>query len=941
MFSQLKSPIQGLFLHSQVARRVFLLFLLSALLPAVLLAVLAYTHMRSLDRAHVDRQLALEGGHYASGFYERLQAAHVMLGVQAAGLRQGVPVLQPDAELTREVFQRIDTVLPGAEPAWSQALLQEPPARSHLARGESVLLTRRDPGSLPVRLLLAAAVDPARPAAGLLVAELTADYVWGDPQELAFQTQACVLDAAGQLLYCSEPTLGAGAGAGSASAPTPGVDPVARLAGDWPYHTRSLFLRAGFARDDWTIVTLRPPGASDASWGQLAYVFLGIVVLTLLLVALLSGVQLRRTLVPLERLIEGTRRIAREQFNQPVAVAGDNEFAQLAQALNRMAARLGRQIGTLRALAEIDQEILGRADVEHIINRVQARLHTLWPKAVTSMVVFDQQAADFGIVHLYAGESQMTSKVPSRLEPWLLEQLARDYDGMWFDVGGGELPDFLSMVADAGARRILVLPIFWRGQVSGLLAIGLLEPREFSNELVQQARDLVNRIGVALAAQARDEQLKFRAYHDDLTGLPNRPLLVERLNREMAHTRRSGKQLAVLFIDLDRFKKINDSLGHDAGNRLLCQVAERLTSCTREGDTVARMGGDEFVVLLPGLGHAQQAARLAGEMLGLLSEPFMIDELPSHVGASIGVAIFPDDGSIAPELLKKADMAMYRAKATGRGRIIFFEESMNIAQQEQAELERELRLAIDRGQLSLRYHPRVRIDDGKVIGAEAQLCWSHPVLGAVSPEKFIPLAEEAGLIDTLSRWSLGQVCAQLGHWQAAGLSICLSCQVSARQLTSGRLGPQLQQILAEHPLPADALEIELAEGALVDNIDAAGEQLALIRRAGVRIALGHFGTGYASMLYLQRLPIDLLKIDRSFTDALGRDEGAGDIVRAIIALGQALGKTVVADGVNNLEQAELLRAAGCEQAQGDYHSPPVTAAELEALLTPSRPAEIL
>lgn len=940
MLPLLKLPIQGLFLRSQVARRVFLLFLLSALVPALLLAGLAYSHMRTLDREHVQRQLALEGGNFASGLYERLLGAHFMLSVQAAGLRQGLPVLQVDSELTRKVFRRIDTPAQaqapaaGAETSTPDPLLREPQRQAHLARGESVLLVRRD--ASPARLELVTAIDPAQAAAGLLLAELAPAHVWGDSEELAFGTQACVLDAKGQVLYCSDPQLATVA----AEAVARGLEQAISQSGEWQYHIRSLFLRARFAEDDWAVVTLRPRGPSDAGLSRLAYVFLGIVVLTLLLVAMLSGVQLRRTLVPLERLIEGTRRIAREQFNQPVVVSRDDEFGQLAHALNRMAARLGRQIGTLRALGEIDQDILSRVDMERVITRVQERLHELWPNAVTSMVVFDQQAADFGIVHLHAGEQEMTSKMPSKLEPWLLEQLVRDYDGMWFDVGGGDLPDFLSMVADAGARRILVLPIFWREQISGLLAIGLMESREFSNELVQQARDLVNRIGVALAAHARDEQLKFRAYHDALTGLPNRPLLVERLNQEMAHTRRNGKQLAVLFIDLDRFKKINDSLGHDGGDRLLCQVAERLSSCTREGDTVARLGGDEFVVLLPGLGNTQQAARLAGEMLGLMAEPFLIGGGGNYISASIGVAIFPDDGSLASELLKKADMAMYRAKAMGRGRIIFFEESMNLTQQEQSVLERELRLAIARDQLSLRYQPRVRLVDGKFSGAEALLRWHHPELGWVPPEKFIPLAEEAGLIDELGGWVLRQVCEQLGRWQSAGYRTTISVNVSGRQLKSGRLVQQVQQALDASQVTPAALELEVTESTLIDNIEQVSEQLGQIKQTGVLIALDDFGTGYSSLSYLQRLPIDILKIDRSFTRELGRDDGAGSIVHSIIALAHALGKTVVAEGVEHEQQVELLRVWQCEQAQGHYYSAPITADELEDLLTPSRPAEI-
>ncbi|MDP3700582.1 MAG: EAL domain-containing protein [Hylemonella sp.] len=939
MFPLLKLPIQGLFLRSRVARRVFLLFLLSALIPALLLAVLAYGHMRTMDQQHVNRQLALEGGNYASGLYERLLGAHFMLSVQAVGLRQGLTVADTRPDRAHRVFRRIvlrDKARPDSPvDAAMGERLQQSPALAHLASGEGVLLA--SPGPAGARIELATAIDPANPARGLLVAELEPAHVWGNAEDLAHQTQACVLDAAGRVLYCSDAQLVAVA----ADIAAQGLEQATGVSGDWQFNTRSLFLRARFAQDDWTVITLRPQGASEAGWGRLAYFFLGIVLLTLLLVALLSGVQLRRILVPLERLIDGTRRIAREEFVQPVLVQRDDEFGQLAQALNRMAARLGRQMGTLRALAEIDHEILSRVDMEQIIARVQERLHELWPKAITSMVVFDQQAADFGIVHLYSGVSDVTSKMPSQLEPWLLEQLARDYDGLWFDVGAGELPDFLSMVADAGARRILVLPILWDGKVTGLLAIGLLEPREFGSELVQQARDLVNRIGVALAAHARDELLKFHAYHDALTGLPNRPLLVERLDREMAHARRNGKQLAVLFIDLDHFKKINDTLGHDSGDRLLCQAAERLSSCTREGDTAARMGGDEFVVLLPGLGNAQQAARLAGEMLGVLAEPFMIEGGSHYLGASIGVAIFPDDGSLAPELLKKADMAMYRAKATGRGRVIFFEESMNLIQQEQSVLERELRLAIARGQFSLLYQPRVRLSDGMLSGAEALLRWQHPELGWVSPDRFIPLAEEVGLIDEIGGWVLRQVCEQLGRWQVAGYRLTISVNVSGRQLKSGRLGHVVQQALVDHGVVPAALELEVTEGTLIDNIEEVGEQLAQIKQTGVVIALDDFGTGYSSLSYLQRLPIDILKIDRSFTRELGRHEGAGSIVHSIIVLAHALGKTVVAEGVEREEQAELLRGWQCEQAQGNHYSPPLKVDALEAMMTPSRPAEIL
>lgn len=938
-----KFRIEGLFLRSKVARRVFLLFVLSAFVPTVLLTVLSYGHLRKLDQDYARKQLANEGGTYARGLYERLVGAHFMLGVQAAGLRSGLKMSDASYSEAQKVYRHVYlahdqevSLLMGAADGMPPAPRLDAALKSHLARGNSVLMTQADGATQRVMLVLA--LDRAQPERGLLMGELEPDYLWGPEDDFSDQSQTCVLNSADEVLFCSEPQSN-----------WDGPPDTARVAvarhiqpDDWQLDSRNLFLRARFGADDWTIVTLRPAAAGDMAWGPLAYTFLGVVLLAMLLVAYLSVVQIRRTLVPLERLIDGTRRIAREEFNQPVAVQRDDEFGQLAQALNGMAGRLGQQIGTLRALSEIDQEILSRVEMAEIIERVQVRLEELWPDCVSAMVVFDPMAADFGIVHLYAGADGGGGRLPTKLEPWLLERLARDYDGMWFDVSGADLPDFLTMMVNAGAKRILVLPIYWHNKVNGLLAIGLKESREFDNEQVRRARELGNRIGVALAAHARDEDLKYRAYHDNLTGLPNRALLLERLNQEMAHARRSGKQLAVLFMDLDRFKNINDSLGHDSGDQLLCQVAERLVSCTREGDTVARLGGDEFVVLLPGLGNPQQAARLANETMSLLKEPFMIDGSESYAGVSIGVSIFPDDGSLAPELLKKADLAMYRAKATGRGRIVFFEESMNIAQLERVTLERDLRQAIARKQLILYFQPRFRLQDDKISGGEALLRWNHPDRGWVPAAKFIPLAEELGLMDEIGPWMLREVSEQMVRWRGAGCRMeMITVNVTIRQLKSGKLIEQVKQVLESTGIPPRALELEVAEDALSDHFEDIVEQLQELKRMGLGIALNDFGTGYASLNYLQRLPIDVLKIAPSFIRDLGRDTGATSIVYSIITLAHALGKTVLAQGVERGEQADLLRSWGCEQAVGSYFSQPLTAQELEEIMSPSRPEKIL
>jgi len=920
-------PRYGPILRSRVGRRILLLFILSALLPVAVLTLLTAAHIRVLEREQVRAQLAQEGAAYARGLWERLMAAHLQLGVQAAALRQGQkPAGQDGAMPWRQVaLWRLQGEGGEAGRGAADVLPASDALREHLRSGASALWMPDPAGGMR----LVRALDPAQLQRGVLVAELDEAYLWAGGDDVSDPGEVCVLDGQRHVLFCS--TLEAR----QALQADAGVEP-------WLLDLRPLSLQARFAVPDWTVAALRLQPGGPVGWSQIVHSYLTVVLLALLLVLLLSLVQVRRTLVPLLQLTEGARRYAQQDFQATLPVNGNDEFAELAQAMNAMATRLGQQIQTLQALSEIDQHILARVELGEVIERVQQRLQELWRDAVSAVVVFDPQAADFGIVHLYSGAEGVTARLPTQLQPWLLERVARVYDGVWLDSATPDLPDFLNMMVHSGAQRILVLPIYWQERVHGLLALGLKEHGGFGPQEVQRARELGNRIGVALAAHARDEELKYRAYHDALTGLPNRALLIERLGQEIAHARRAAQRVAVLFLDLDRFKDINDSLGHDLGDQLLCQVAERLSACTREGDTVARLGGDEFVVLLPGLGMAQQAVRLATEMMTLLREPYMLERSENHVGVSVGVAVFPDDGTLATELLKKADMAMYRAKASGRNRIVFFEEAMNIAQQQRMRLERELRQALARRQFELHYRPRFRLDDGRLSGAQALLRWRHPELGWVEPERFLPLAEEIGLVAELTRWLFEEVCTQQALWLNAGLAIeTVTVGLTPCQLQAGTLVQQVRAALHSAELPAHALALEIPEGALAERIDAVAEPLRELRRMGVALMLDEFSTGRASLLYLQHVPIDTIKISAAFVRGLGRDSAATSISYAIATLARALGKTVLAEGVETAEQAELLQAWGCELADGSYYSRVLSAAELEQLLTPSRPAEVL
>ncbi|QGL58963.1 EAL domain-containing protein [Pseudomonas coronafaciens pv. oryzae str. 1_6] len=468
----------------------------------------------------------------------------------------------------------------------------------------------------------------------------------------------------------------------------------------------------------------------------------------------------------------------------------------------------------------------------------------------------------------------------------------------------------------------------WQGEISNRRKNGELYPSWLTISAVHNKENLLTHFVAVFAdisslkqAQAR---LDYQAHHDPLTGLPNRTLFESRLQSALLHSEESGSLGAVLFLDLDRFKHINDSLGHPVGDLLLKGIAHRLKETLRDIDTVARLGGDEFIVLLPGLLHASDAKAIATKLLACFSTPFELGEHELYISSSIGSCVFPTDGTDVATLVKNADAAMYRSKAQGRNRVECYTRDLTEQASERIALEQELRRALDRNQLSLAFQPKISLLDGTLVGAEALIRWSHPTLGEVPPEHFIPLAEENGMILQIGDWVLEQACLKMGKWRKAFKPFGpVSVNLAGAQLRQPNLVERIEQLLADNGLVPNCLQLEITENFIMSQTQEALAVLHKLKNLGVQLAIDDFGTGYSSLSYLKRLPLDILKIDQSFIRGLPEDTHDAAIVRAIIALGRSMQLTVIAEGVENSEQQKFLTDEGCEQIQGYIISLPL------------------
>jgi diguanylate cyclase (GGDEF)-like protein len=583
-----------------------------------------------------------------------------------------------------------------------------------------------------------------------------------------------------------------------------------------------------------------------------------------------------------------------------------------------MTGSLARQFELFRTLAQIDRMILEDPSTRILVEKTLPALPSLLRAPVVAVAV---AAGDAGSISIWWSSSRANAVTHLQTDALTIDALVGKIDV--------HTKALTSLLAHTHAQQLHGLPIEVEGNLRGAL---LLADPESRGSSMRHARTFARRFAVALGSEQRRDALLKQAYYDSLTGLPNRQLFKDRLEREIAHARRMHTRVALIYIDLDRFKNVNDSMGHSAGDALLVGVSQRLASQLRESDTLARLGGDEFVVIATAP-EEQPAHVLAERLQTALLEPIVVQGATCFAQASIGLAVYPQDGADVEGLLRSADIAMYRSKSAGPSGITYFEEAMNRDAQRRLLIEQRLRAALRTGELSLEYQPKVSLTDGSLVGVEALARWEDPQLGVVSPVEFVAVAEECGLIDELGTWVLHEACSTYQDLREQGIDLGqLSVNVSMLQLRDERFMKEIRETLLRHRMSTEALEIEVTESTLANNPHEVSGLLETLRRTGVRIAIDDFGTGYSSMSVLGELPTDVLKIDRSFVMESANQRSSRSVVEAIISIAHVLGKVTVAEGVETSEQVRTLRQLGCDYAQGYFFARPVPASELPAVV---------
>ncbi|RLA28388.1 MAG: hypothetical protein DRR11_16745 [Gammaproteobacteria bacterium] len=910
-------------LTAGVGRRILMLFLLAGILPVIFTALLAYNEVgRGLEQ-EVNQDLRENSKAYGVEILARLsrasdKAEEVIKVFESGGVAaaQGRPYLLDDFEAVWLASEsNPNEMIFGVR---SSQIDFSTINVAHLNAGNGQLLDTAAAAANDLILLHGANIG--EPNQSMFAFRLKPETIWGPKENRPYLTEFCVFSASGTNLFCTvgmdgelHATLAIDRNHQGSSPTEWEIGGEKHFAAMW-----QLFLDGSYGHPAIDIIASQPRKYSLRSSADFRRIFPPALVLVIIMVGALSLSLIGRSLVPLQRLTIVARQYAAGQLESRVRIRTGDEFEALGDAFNNMAGRLGRQIETLKAMSKIDRLILSGADFEEVSEDVICHLIKLTGFEAAAVIARDTDAPSRAKMISWFEDEFIHERVSLPQE--LGHEWCQPREVALAEIDGSFAP-YKERFLKFGLKYVVLIPVILNDDLKGILLLGSNSSFEMRGGRLQRSIDIAGRLAVALASAEREEALYRQAHFDELTGLPNRQLLKDRLEQQLVHARREKQNGAILFLDLDRFKEINDVFGHSVGDLILAQAAERIVSEVRDTDTVARLGGDEFVIVMPHLTGDNTLRKTATRILARLAEPFSARGTNHFLSASIGIVVFPDDGDSVETLLKNADAAMYRAKDAGRSRFVFFSKKLNAESRRKIELERDLRTAFDADELEVYYQPQFDLSNGIICGAEALMRWRHKEQGQIPPSEFIQLAEDSGLIIAMGRWVVDQTCADLRSVLDMGLHPgSMSINVSTLQLRESSFPGDVLDALQRHNIHPGYLQLEITETTVAQNRDTAIDILNVLREAGVQVAIDDFGTGYSSLSYLQQLPFDLIKIDKSFIDLIGSGGNSENICRTIIKMAHELGKKAIAEGVETKEQAEFLSENGCDCVQGYYYS---------------------
>ncbi|KTC66316.1 inner membrane protein PLUS sensory box protein LssE (plasmid) [Legionella adelaidensis] len=913
------------FFQSKVAHRIFYLFILSALIPIIFLAiflVLQLNRQLTFNSQVQVRQDVKNAGMAVIGRLSNLDKQLNLLG-KALIFINGKDFIKSTENLEDLAtdFKALSIIAKNGKALSLHGPALFLPPNLPTSPGDSSLSIVREETSKTNRFFITHKMNKEV----FLVGEINQDLLWDF--NLTNQSLLWVLDTNNNVIYSTSVS------------PIPSPFLVEKLKSDtgvfsWKLQNKefigaywSLFLRFRFHSTNWVIILAEPESNLFSQIKNLYKILLPTIFFAFLVSMLLSQSQIRRYLIPLEQLRNATRRIASRDFSTPVTVKSGDEFEELGDAFNRMAKHLRQQFRTLSLLSVLDQSILKNEDGEKVLNLIFASLKELVDYDLLILGSFKRNNKIDLRVLTGENSNEILKVVEIKKEEYKNLQYSRE---ITLNLNVVDAPAYLSFVKEYGIRYLIIFPILHKNDPAAMIVLGFNHIDSLNDCNTEELHDIFYRAAVAFTHAEWEERLYYQAHYDDLTGLPNRLVLRDQLHRALIRNVEARHHCVLMFLDLDNFKDINDTLGHSVGDNFLYSVAQTMQNAIGHNGLIARIGGDEFTILLTDIPRAdlahKKAISAADKLLKVFAKPYNVKGAEFHVTASIGIVIAPEDSNNSDEIIKFADMSMYKAKESGKNRYVFFSSALEKIVRERNRMLQELYTALTEEQFRIYFQPKINCENFSLVGAEVLLRWEHPTLGLLLPDYFLPLTEESNLIIPLGEWVIHEACRQVKEWEKQNLSVPpIAINIAAKQFTQENLVSQITKIIETTQVNPQNLEFEITESSLIGNLSETISILNQIHHLGSRISIDDFGTGYSSMRYLQMLPLDNMKIDRVFIQGLPGDKRNLSIIKAIVNLAKNTGLVLIAEGIETKMQSELLHELDCVIQQGFYFSEPLPA----------------